>query len=68
MLFDVVIRGDALESFGFVENNTISGLTLNTFGFLVPCADLWSPADDPITTTWLDNCNGSTASIEVCLT
>jgi len=49
---DVVIKGTALESFGFTAEKTISGVGLNTFGFLWPCPDIWGPAVDGVTTSW----------------
>lgn len=63
---DVVIKGMALNDFGFVAENTISGVGLNTFGFLWECAAIWSPSDDPVTTTWVD-CGAAAASVEVCI-
>lgn len=63
--FDVIIVGQALNSFGFVGFNTISGLGLNTFGFLWPCPDIWSPAYDPVTTVWTLESNPS-GTIETC--
>jgi len=49
----VRLDGQALMSFGFEGGpNTISGLGLNTFGFLWPCADIWSPVIGVTLTTW----------------
>lgn len=51
---DVIIVGNALNSEGFVGANfALSGVGLNTFGFLWPCADHWVDAEEAITaTTW----------------
>lgn len=49
---DAVIKGAALESFGFTSDKTIAGLGLNTFGFLWPCDGIWGPAIDGVSTTW----------------
>lgn len=62
---DVIIAGQALESFGLVGFNNVEGLSLNTFGFLFPCAGIWSPADPSITTTWAD-CTDPNATLETC--
>lgn len=49
---DVIIVGTALNTEGFVGANfATSGVGLNTFGFLWPCADIWVSADEAITTT-----------------
>lgn len=63
---DVVIVGTALNTFGLTHNNTISGLALNTFGFLTPCSGIWSPSDDPITTTWVSSSCGNGGTVEDC--
>ncbi len=57
---DVKIVGNALNSFGFTGEETISGLGLITFGFLWPIQDIWTPTESAITTTWVDcdNCTG----------
>lgn len=50
---DVVVVGNALNSFGFVGlQYSVAGLGLNTFGFLWPCDAIWSssltpPMNDP---------------------
>ena len=49
---DPVIAGEALDDFGFTAYNTISGLGLNTFGFLWGCGEIWAPAFPPVTTVW----------------
>lgn len=54
---DAKIEGQALNSFGLTADNTISGLGLNTFGFLWGCQEIWSPADEPTSTTWTDCTN-----------
>lgn len=62
---DVVIQGQALNSFGFQANSgVVSGIALLTFGFLVPCPEIWGPADDSITTVWSNA--ESPGSTEVC--
>lgn len=63
--FDIVVIGNALNSFGFTGKDTISGLGLNTFGFIWPCPDIWSLAYDPVTTTWIDVPDPN-ATIETC--
>lgn len=66
--FDVIISGSALESFGFVATSqfNVSGLDLNTFGFLTPCDAIWTPGDPSISTTWVDCATGMTQTIEFC--
>lgn len=49
---DVKIEGQALNDQGFTVDKAISGVGLNTFGFLWPCADIWSNAFDSVTTGW----------------
>lgn len=63
---DVVIKGQALNSFGFTANNTIEGLGLNTFGFLWPCAGIWSPGFVQPITTWV-GCANPNDNIESCI-
>lgn len=55
----VLLEGQALNSFGFTAYNTISGLGLNTFGFLWPDSEIWNPwvTEDSVTTTWTE-CSG----------
>lgn len=65
MAHDVTVKGLALEDFGLSANNTISGYGLVTFGFLWGCADIWSPAYNAVTTTWV-GC-GVTGTIETCI-
>lgn len=48
----VKLVGNALNSFGFTGENTISGLGLNTFGFLWPSADIWTPCCVAVQTSW----------------
>jgi hypothetical protein len=50
---DNVILGNALNSFGFTGNQTISGIGLITFGFLWPCSAIWMPTDSALVTTWV---------------
>jgi hypothetical protein len=52
MNFDVTVNGQALLDEGFVGNNTVEGLGLLTFGFIWPCAGIWGPGCENITTTW----------------
>lgn len=62
---DAVVQGQALNSFGLQANNgVVSGIALLTFGFIVPCPDIWGPADDTITTVWTSS--DTSNSIEVC--
>lgn len=61
---DVIIVGQALNDFGLEAFDTVEGLGLNTFGFLWPCSGIWAPADDPVSTAWM-NANES-GSVEVC--
>lgn len=61
---DILISGEALETFGFVGENTISGIGLMTFGFIWNCGDIWSPTDDPsLTTTWTASTFGATTIV-----
>lgn len=53
MPIDVIILGKALNDGGLEAKGTISGLGLNTFGFLWACEDIWGPAEDPVTTIWV---------------
>lgn len=51
---DVVIVGNALNSFGLVGSDfSVQGLGLNTFGFLWPCDGIWNCGENSITTTWV---------------
>lgn len=54
---DIVIDGDELNSFGFISGfNTISGISLDTFGFLFPLSDGWdecTPCNDSAVTNWV---------------
>ncbi len=62
---DVVILGQALESFGLTANKTVEGLGIITAGFLWPCNGIWSPSDDSITTAWV-SCSEVNSSVELC--
>lgn len=55
--FDVKIVGNALNSQGFTGENTIDGVGLNTFGFIWPCASIWTSCEEPITTVWIEATN-----------
>lgn len=62
---DVTIQGLALNSLGLQANNgVLSGIAILTFGFLVPCPDIWGPSDDPITTVWVGTETADT--VEIC--
>lgn len=50
---DVVVVGQALQTYGFEANQTLAGLGLMTWGFLWPCDGIWSSADALVTTTWV---------------
>lgn len=50
---DVVVVGTALNTDGFTAFKTVSGLGLNTFGFLWPCDGIWTSSDAAITTKWV---------------
>ncbi len=54
---NVKIVGQALNSRGFTAEQTVSGVGLNTFGFLWPTSDIWTPADPAVTTAWADCSN-----------
>lgn len=54
-LFDTVVVGEALNTFGFTAYNTISGLGLITFGFQWECGNFWSPNDPVVSTMWTSN-------------
>ncbi len=65
-MFDVIVVGTALETNGLSGKNTISGLGLVTYGFIWGCSEIWSPADESITTTW-EVCNSSSGdNLETC--
>lgn len=62
---DVIIVGQALNSDGFQgPAGAISGLGLNTFGFLWPCSDIWTNSENSITTVWTNSVTQTT--VEVC--
>lgn len=63
---DVIIAGEALCDTGLSAFNTISGLGLNTFGYLWGCGEIWGPAFPKVTTTWTVYTE-PTATIETCL-
>ncbi len=54
---DVKIVGTALNSLGFTGENTIDGVGLNTFGFLWPCASIWTSSEAAVTTVWVEATN-----------
>lgn len=61
---DVLISGQALESLGFIGENTISGIGLMTFGFIWNCGAIWSPSDDPaVVTIWIPSTFGSSTVV-----
>lgn len=64
---DIVVMGLALDDFGFIANNTVSGIGLNTFGFLWGCSEIWEPSDDAaLTTTWVP-ASVSVLNTETCV-
>lgn len=64
---DAVVSGANLNDFGIAgENYSLSGLGLNTFGFLFPCDGFWTPTEKPITTTWTSYNQGLT-TVDVCV-
>lgn len=63
--FDVLIEGQALNSFGLTAFDTIEGLGLNTFGFLWPTTGIWTDCaacNDNVTTTWVEDCCGESVT------
>lgn len=52
--FDVTIVGGALQTRGFVGNNTISGIGLNSFGLIWDCDGLWTSSEAGVSTNWAD--------------
>ena len=62
---DVIVVGKALNDRGFVANDAVEGLGLNTFGFLWPCAGIWAPMSKAITTTWV-GIQTSVVTTETC--
>ena len=64
-MLDCVIVGTALNTFGMTAYNTIEGLGLNTFGFVWPCAGIWAPDENAVTTVWTE-CS-TPSSIEECI-
>lgn len=61
---DSVIVGTALNTLGYTANNTVEGLGLNSFGFLWPCEGIWSPGENPVTSTWVSCITAG--SVELC--
>lgn len=49
----VVIRGMALNSFGLTADDSISGVGLNTFGFLWDSSSIWTDVLTGATTAWV---------------
>lgn len=41
-IFDVTVKGAALETKGFTEGNQIDGLGLMTFGLIWGCDNIWT--------------------------
>lgn len=63
---NIIIVGMALNDFGFVAFDTLSGLGLNTFGFLWSASDIWTDCNvcnEDITTDW-DPCGDNTTYLE----
>lgn len=50
---NVIIRGMALNSEGFTAEDSISGLGLNTFGFLWDASSIWTEVLVGVTTAWV---------------
>lgn len=63
---DVLIRGQALEDFGFTVELSLSGTGLNTFGFLWDCSAIWYPGDNPALTTAWTECTQPPGMYEIC--
>lgn len=51
-VFRVQIVGTALNSQGFTAHDAISGVGLNTFGFLWDAGDIWTDCCVTVTTVW----------------
>jgi len=63
--FSTGIAGQALNTMGFVGNNTTDhdrGIGLNTFGFVWPSAAIWTNFADGITTSWTSFSQGVTTN------
>ena len=65
LAFDVTVKGHALETLGLTAENTVEGLGLVTYGFIWPCAGIWGPGDDVVTTAWTD-CTTAGTNVESC--
>jgi hypothetical protein len=66
MALDVRVVGLALDDQGFTAYNTISGLGLNTFGFLWGCNEIWAPTEEAIVTTWSACADIPNPTVESC--
>lgn len=60
--FDVIVVGEALNDFGFEAYDTISGIGLNTFGFLWDGDGFWAPCCDTPTNVWMSCDSGISTS------
>lgn len=56
---EVIFNGLSLVDRGLVSDyNTLSGVGLNTFGFIWAAQDIWADADAQISTSW-SNADGT---------
>lgn len=51
---------------GLTAFDTVSGIGLDTLGFLWGCADIWSIVRDPVTTTWASSFTPVTTTWVAC--
>lgn len=65
MPLDVIIVGQALNTWGLTAFNTVEGLGLNSWGNYWPCSGIWAPGQDTITTVW-GSCSIPGADTEIC--
>ena len=65
---DPIITGNGLNSQGFLNSSfAMSGLGLNTIGFISACADIWTSGEDDVTTSWSDVPSFQTQTVETCI-
>ena len=58
MGLSVTLTGPGLMSHGFVANNYAqSGLAVISFGFITGCSDIWTNAEQSVTTVWTEVVN-----------
>lgn len=63
---NIIVEGMALNDFGFVAFDTLSGLGLNTFGFLWDATDIWTDCNlcnEDTVTVWVDPGNSSLPNV-----